>query len=68
MPSERFRDAKFYSLARSGQKQLRVEKDSWARLTGVVQLIFDEVRRNENAELVPARGGEDAVQFMAEHR
>jgi len=30
------------SLTRSGQKQLRVERDSWARLTGVVQLIFDE--------------------------
>ena len=40
--SETGRDAKFYSLTRSGQKQLRVEKDSWARLTGAVQLIFDE--------------------------
>src|SRR5882762_7919734 len=27
------REAKVYSLTRSGQKQLRVEKDSWARLT-----------------------------------
>src|SRR5436190_14358130 len=36
------REAKFYSLTRSGQKQLRVEKDSWARLTGAVQLIIDE--------------------------
>jgi PadR family transcriptional regulator, regulatory protein PadR len=41
-PSETGREAKFYSLTRSGQKQLRVEKDSWARLTGAVQLIFDE--------------------------
>ena len=40
--SETGREAKFYSLTRSGQKQLRVEKDSWARLTGAVQLIFDE--------------------------
>jgi transcriptional regulator len=40
--SETGREAKFYSLTRSGQRQLRVEKDSWARLTGVVQLIFDE--------------------------
>ena len=40
--SETGREAKFYSLTRSGQKQLRVERDSWARLTGVVQLIFDE--------------------------
>ena len=36
------REAKFYSLTRSGQGQLRAEKDSWARLTGAVQLIFDE--------------------------
>ena len=40
--SETGREAKFYSLTRSGQKQLRVERDSWARLTGAVQLIFDE--------------------------
>jgi len=40
--SETGREAKFYSLTRSGKKQLRVEKDCWARLTGVVQLIFDE--------------------------
>jgi transcriptional regulator len=40
--SETGREAKFYSLTRSGQKQLRVEKDSWARLTGAVRLIFDE--------------------------
>src|SRR6476660_1570881 len=40
--SETGREAKFYSLTRSGQKQLRVEKDCWARLTGAIQLIFDE--------------------------
>ena len=40
--SETGREAKIYSLTRSGQKQLRVEKDSWARLTEAVQLIFDE--------------------------
>src|ERR1700712_3808047 len=40
--SETGREAKFYSLTRSGQKQLSIEKDSWARLTGAVQLIFDE--------------------------
>ena len=40
--SETGREAKFYSLTRSGQKQLRVEKDSWDRLTGAVQLIFNE--------------------------
>ncbi|MBS1827292.1 MAG: PadR family transcriptional regulator [Acidobacteria bacterium] len=41
-PSETGREAKFYSLTTSGQKQLRIEKDSWARLTGAVKLIFDE--------------------------
>jgi transcriptional regulator len=40
--SETGREAKFYSLTRSGQRQLCIEKDSWARLTGAVQLIFDE--------------------------
>ena len=40
--SETGREAKFYSLTRSGQGQLRAEKDSWARLKGAVQLIFDE--------------------------
>src|SRR5580704_15600302 len=40
--SETGREAKFYSLTRSGHNQLRAEKDSWARLTGAVQLIFDE--------------------------
>jgi len=39
--SETGREAKFYSLTRSGQKQLRVEKDSWARLAEAVQLIFE---------------------------
>jgi len=40
--SEAGREAKFYSLTRSGRKQLVTEKDDWARLTGAVQLIFDE--------------------------
>jgi len=40
--SETGREAKFYSLTRSGHKQLRVERDSWDRLTGAVRLIFDE--------------------------
>jgi PadR family transcriptional regulator, regulatory protein PadR len=40
--SETGREAKFYSLTRSGRKQLRSERDSWDRLTGAVQLIFDE--------------------------
>jgi PadR family transcriptional regulator, regulatory protein PadR len=40
--SETGREAKFYSLTRSGHKQRRSERDSWNRLTGAVQLIFDE--------------------------
>jgi transcriptional regulator len=40
--SETGREAKFYSLTPSGRKQLHEEKDSWARLTRVVQLIFKE--------------------------
>jgi PadR family transcriptional regulator PadR len=40
--SETGREAKFYSLTAAGRKQLVVEKDSWARLAGAVQLIFDE--------------------------
>lgn len=42
--SETGREAKFYSLTRAGQKQLAVERASWARLTTAVQLIFDEER------------------------
>jgi PadR family transcriptional regulator, regulatory protein PadR len=40
--SETGREAKFYSLTATGRKQLAVEKVSWSRLTGAVQLIFDE--------------------------
>jgi transcriptional regulator len=44
-PSETGREAKYYSLTRAGRKQLAVEKESWARLTGAVQLIFNESGR-----------------------
>ena len=40
--SETGREAKFYSLTSSGRRQLKIERDSWARLTGAVQLVFDE--------------------------
>jgi transcriptional regulator len=40
--SETGREAKFYSLTRAGQKQLAVERESWMRLSGAVQLIFEE--------------------------
>jgi PadR family transcriptional regulator PadR len=40
--SEAGREAKFYTLTKAGRRQLAVEKASWSRLTGAVQLIFDE--------------------------
>lgn len=40
--SETGREAKFYSLTPAGRMQLAAEKDSWARLAGAVQLIFDQ--------------------------
>jgi transcriptional regulator len=40
--SETGREAKFYSLTPAGRRQLAVEKDSWARLSGAVNLIFAE--------------------------
>ena len=44
--SETGREAKFYSLTAAGRKQLVIEKNSWARLTSAVQLIFDEGNRS----------------------
>jgi DNA-binding PadR family transcriptional regulator len=43
--SETGREAKFYSLTAPGRKQLAAEKDSWARLSGAVNLIFEEGSR-----------------------
>jgi len=43
--SETGREAKFYSLTPAGRRQLVVEKDSWARLSGAVKLIFEEGNR-----------------------
>src|SRR5215470_14109625 len=40
--SETGREAKFYSLTRSGEKQLAIEKESWNRLTAAVRLVFNE--------------------------
>jgi PadR family transcriptional regulator PadR len=40
--SETGREAKFYALTRAGQRQLKVERDTWNRLTDAVQLIFNE--------------------------
>lgn len=44
--SETGREAKFYSLTATGRKQLVAEKDYWARLSGAIQLIFDEGGRS----------------------
>ena len=43
--SETGRDARFYCLTASGRKQLAAEKDTWTRLAGAVQLIFNEGSR-----------------------
>ena len=40
--SETGREAKFYSLTRTGRQQLAREKESWDRLTAAVRLIFDQ--------------------------
>src|ERR1700758_1418086 len=40
--SETGREAKFYSLTAAGRLQLTEERNSWARLAGAVQLIFDK--------------------------
>jgi DNA-binding PadR family transcriptional regulator len=40
--SETGREAKFYSLTPAGRRRLAIEKDSWARLSGAVNLIFEE--------------------------
>src|SRR5215203_705507 len=44
-PSETGRDAKFYALTPAGRHQLAAEKESWARLSAAVDLIFDEGSR-----------------------
>ena len=38
-PTENNRRAKFYSLTRSGRKQLAREADSWARLAGAISKV-----------------------------
>lgn len=40
--SETGREAKFYALTAAGRRQLEVEKESWARLSDAVRLIFNE--------------------------
>ncbi len=38
--SDTGREAKFYRLTASGRAQLKVEAESWARLTGAVNLVL----------------------------
>jgi len=38
-PTENNRRAKFYSLTRSGKKQLARESESWARLAGAISTV-----------------------------
>src|SRR5262249_19061661 len=40
--SETGREAKFYSLTKTGRKQLAEERNSWTRLATAVHLIFEE--------------------------
>ena len=39
--SDSNREAKFYRLTRTGQRQLQVETDNWARLSSAVGRILD---------------------------
>jgi transcriptional regulator len=39
-PSENNRRAKFYSLTRTGRKQLEREEQQWQRLSAAVQLVL----------------------------
>ena len=42
-PSENNRRAKFYSLTRTGQKQLATELEDWNRLTTAIALVLKQV-------------------------
>lgn len=42
-PSENNRKAKFYSLTKTGQKQLATELEDWNRLTIAIALVLKQV-------------------------
>jgi transcriptional regulator len=42
--SENNRRAKFYSLTRTGQKQLKAELENWDRLTTAIALVLKQVQ------------------------
>jgi PadR family transcriptional regulator, regulatory protein PadR len=39
--TEKGRRAKFYSLTRSGRKQLEAEKDSWERMMSIIAQVME---------------------------
>jgi PadR family transcriptional regulator, regulatory protein PadR len=39
--SENNRKAKYYSLTRTGQKQLEVELENWGRITSAIALVLE---------------------------
>ena len=39
--TEKGRRAKYYALTRSGRKQLETEKESWARMSGIIAAVMD---------------------------
>jgi PadR family transcriptional regulator PadR len=41
--TEKSRRAKFYSLTRSGRKQLESAQENWDRMTAVVALVMDSI-------------------------
>ena len=43
--SDNNRRARYYSITAAGRRQLAVERHSWARLSGAVNLIFEEGSR-----------------------
>jgi len=42
-PTETGRTAKFYSLTRSGRRQMEKELASWTRLSAAINLVVQEV-------------------------
>ncbi len=41
--SENNRKARFYSLTKAGRKQLEAELENWARLTGAINLVLQDI-------------------------
>lgn len=41
--SENNRKARFYSLTKAGRKQLDAELENWARLTGAINVVLQEI-------------------------